>query len=40
MQNNYSSINELIKRIDNKKKVYFKEKKELIDVDKKNYRRI
>ena len=30
MQNNYGSINELIKRIDNKKKVYFKEEKELI----------
>jgi hypothetical protein len=32
MQNNYGSINELIKRIDNKKKVYFKEEKELISL--------
>ena len=32
MQNNYSSINELIKRIDNKKKVYSKEEKELINL--------
>ena len=30
MQNNYGSINELIKRIDNKKKIYTKEEKELI----------
>ena len=30
MQNNYSSINELIKRIDSKKKIYSKEEKELI----------
>ena len=30
MQNNYGSINELIKRIENKKKVYSKEEKELI----------
>ena len=32
MQNNYGSINELIKRIDSKKKVYFKEEKELISL--------
>ena len=30
MQNNYSSVNELLKRIDNKKKIYFKEERELI----------
>ena len=30
MQNNYGSINELIKRIDSKKKVYSKEEKEII----------
>ena len=32
MQNSYVSINELIKRIDNKKKVYSKEEKELISL--------
>ena len=32
MQNNYGSINELIKRIDSKKKVYSKEEKELISL--------
>ena len=32
MQNNYGSINELIKRIDSKKKVYSKEEKELITL--------
>ena len=32
MQNNYGSINELIKRIDNKKKVYSKEERELISL--------
>ena len=32
MQNNYGSINELIKRIDNKKKVYSKEEKDLISL--------
>jgi hypothetical protein len=32
MQNNYGSINELIKRIENKKRVYFKEEKELISL--------
>ena len=32
MQNNYGSINDLIKRIENKKRVYFKEEKELISL--------
>ena len=32
MYNNYGSINELIKRIDNKKRVYAKEEKELISL--------
>ena len=32
MQHNYVSINELIKRIENKKKVYFKEEKVLISL--------
>ena len=32
MQNNYGSINDLIKRIENKQKVYFKEEKELISL--------
>ena len=32
MQNNYGSVNELIKRIEGKKKVYSKEEKELINL--------
>jgi hypothetical protein len=38
MQNNYGSINELIKRIDNKKKVYFKEEKVLMSLKEELFR--
>jgi hypothetical protein len=38
MQNNYGSINELIKRIDNKKKVYSKEEKVLMSLKEELFR--